>query len=203
MRTKILAFSTALAALVACGSVAPVPSGTEAEGGTPATGDGSAPGATPPGPATSCTPRSPPRDGERYPHEALPSGACTNEPTCTLAIVDCPCGDYPLDEYTCTCVNGAWSCNMTAQGASVCTCSDGGMGQPEPPACSYPPANNDPGCPATYSFSLYQQPCPAIGLACAYPGRGDEMPDGCFATAMAWCKGDGGAGTPGTWTVAQ
>lgn len=66
-------------------------------------------------------------------------------------------------------------------------------------ACSYPPVNNDPQCPQTYSSSYEAQPCAHVGLACAYPGAGDEV-NGCYATAMMWCNGDGGTGT---WTVAQ
>ncbi len=68
------------------------------------------------------------------------------------------------------------------------------------PACSYPPANNDPACPASYSYSFYQEACSPIGLTCAYPGAGDGLANGCFATAMMWCNGDAGTGT---WTVAQ
>ncbi len=69
----------------------------------------------------------------------------------------------------------------------------------------------DPRCPAMYSFSYFGMPCPAVGLSCAYPGAGDGTANGCFATAMMWCHGEGGVGDldggadagPGTWTVAQ
>jgi hypothetical protein len=91
---------------------------------------------------------------------------------------------------------------MTSQGSSVCDCSDGGEA-PDAPTCTYPPVRNDPLCPATYTSSEYGQSCPSVGLTCTYPGAGDPTSDGCSATAMMWCRGDGGAGTPGTWTVAQ
>ncbi len=79
-------------------------------------------------------------------------------------------------------------------------------------ACAYPPYANPVGCPAQYSFSSQGKPCAPVGLRCSYPGMGDVKSDGCSATAMMWCYGDGGLGADaadsgdagaGTWTVAQ
>lgn len=84
-------------------------------------------------------------------------------------------------------------------------------------ACEYAPIDNTTGCPATYSHSYQDQPCAPVGLQCGYPGVGDEEPNGCFATAVLMCHGDGGitdndagtladggdAGREGTWTAAQ
>ena len=72
--------------------------------------------------------------------------------------------------------------------------------------CTYPTVDNDPRCPGHYSYSYGGQPCPQIGLTCSYPGAGDGTSNGCFATAMLFCRGDAGAGDaggPGTWTAAQ
>lgn len=73
----------------------------------------------------------------------------------------------------------------------------------------YATAINDPHCPSMYSFTKNGQPCSPVGLTCAYPGVGDQLSDGCFATAMLWCRGDAGTGDSGSdagsgsWTAAQ
>jgi len=74
----------------------------------------------------------------------------------------------------------------------ACTCD---TPLPEPPACSYPPTKkNPPGCPASYSSSYQDQPCPSLNLDCAYPGAGDFDANGCAATAGLWCRlGPGGS----------
>jgi hypothetical protein len=81
-----------------------------------------------------------------------------------------------------------------------------------PVVCDYPPYANDPACPAQYAYTFGGKPCSPIGLQCAYPGAGDGESNGCFSTAMLWCRGDAGvtvdagdagdAGS-GTWTAAQ
>jgi hypothetical protein len=104
---------------------------------------------------------------------------------------------------------GGETCTDACSFCNIVRCTGGVWTQeeafPDPscndaPACAYPAANNDPQCPASYSYSSYQQPCSPVGLTCAYPGQGDGLANGCYATAMMWCKGDGGTGT---WTVAQ
>ncbi|HLK39594.1 MAG TPA: hypothetical protein VKU41_22720 [Polyangiaceae bacterium] len=76
------------------------------------------------------------------------------------------------------------------------------------PDCSYPAVANDPHCPSTYSgLGAQARPCSPVGLACAYPGAGDGTSSGC-ATAMMWCRVDGGDGDAGatgmgSWVVAQ
>lgn len=118
---------------------------------------------------------------------------CPNAGT-TCTKEGATCGDKCVDPCSfCNilrCTSGVWTQEEAPPGP---ICSDA-------PACSYPPANNDPQCPASYSYTSYQQPCSPVGLTCAYPGQGDGLANGCFATAMMWCKGDGGTGT---WTVAQ
>lgn len=53
-----------------------------------------------------------------------------------------------------------------------------------------------------------QHACSPIGLTCAYPGQGDGTSNGCYSTAMGWCRsdagdaGDGEAGS-GSWVLAQ
>jgi hypothetical protein len=88
----------------------------------------------------------------------------------------------------------------------------GGHWSPSANPCNYPPSHNDPRCPSVYAWAYAGQSCPAKGLTCAYPGVGDEESNGCFATAMLWCYGNGGVGDlgdggsdsgPGTWTAAQ
>lgn len=114
----------------------------------------------------------------------------------------------------------AFAALVVACGSSESTSSDAGDAGDaamtgdsanDTPVCNYPPTNNDPRCPASYSYSYGGQACPQVGLTCAYPGAGDGMSNGCFATAMLFCHGDGGvtdldgggdAGS-GTWTGAQ
>ncbi len=106
---------------------------------------------------------------------------------------------------------GGGSQQVTTDGGDAAATSDALADALDAPLCSYPPENNDPRCPPSYSYSYGGQPCPAIGLTCAYPGAGDGTTDGCFATAMMFCHGDGGPGDldggveagAGTWTVAQ
>jgi hypothetical protein len=78
--------------------------------------------------------------------------------------------------------------------------------------CSYPSANNDPRCPPSYSHAYQGESCSPVGLTCSYPGAGDGTSNGCFATAMMLCHGDGGIGDlgdsgadagSGSWTTAQ
>ena len=105
---------------------------------------------------------------------------------------------------------GGETCKNACSFCNIVRCSSGTWTQqevfPDPncndssTTCSYPPANNDPLCPSTYSYSSYMKPCSPVGLTCAYPGMGDGLANGCFATAMMWCVGDAGTGT---WTVAQ
>ena len=175
----------------------------------------------PGGASAQCTPRAPPRvsGGGIYGTEALPSGACTTEPDCEMGATDCACGEHPYNDYTCSCVSGQWSCRLRFQGASICSCPHGGTGggtsggtSGGTTTCGYEVANNDPRCPPTYSASRYGTSCYPVGLSCAYPGVGDGLPNGCYSTAMMWCKApasDGGldAGVDpaasGTWVVAQ
>jgi hypothetical protein len=75
-----------------------------------------------------------PREGARMPpaplgygytYAALPAGPCTGVVSCSLPVFG-PCfGDpeyvgYPLNEYTCDCGGGTWSCRVTTQGGGVC-----------------------------------------------------------------------------------
>lgn len=69
--------------------------------------------------------------------------------------------------------------------------------------CTAAPAQNDPGCPAAYSFSLNGQPCSPAGLRCAYPGAGDQQPDGCWGTAMLLCRATSDIGPAAAWVAAQ
>lgn len=85
-----------------------------------------------------------------------------------------------------------------------------GEEKPTPNPCNYPVVNNDPLCPTSYSHMFGGKPCPAVGLACAYPGAGDGTADPrCFSTAMLWCRpsadagADAGDGGAGTWVPAQ
>jgi hypothetical protein len=102
---------------------------------------------------------------------------------------------WPADE---SCGQGACDniCNLPRDAGSD---GDG--------ACDFPPANNDPRCPATYGTpGANGKPCDPIGLTCAYPGAGDGS--GCSAsTAMMWCReaagADGGDAGTGAWVVAQ
>jgi hypothetical protein len=116
---------------------------------------------------------------------------------------------HPFNEYSCTCANGAWACNVTSQGGSICSCDGGGVYPDVPEPCPPPPpVVNDPRCPASYSMSYFMTACSPIGLTCGYPGAGDPSSNGCPSTAMMWCRGDGGADDPdgggtGVWVVAQ
>lgn len=84
------------------------------------------------------------------------------------------------------------------------------------PSCNYPSVQNDPRCPASYSYSFGQKTCPEVGLRCEYPGQGDGTTDGCYATAMLSCVADTASdagpdatadasdgGQSGTWVFAQ
>jgi hypothetical protein len=62
---------------------------------------------------------------------ALPSGTCTNEPECDMAItVPCTCPDEggPTHGVHCRCASGRWQCAIEAQGGAICTnaCLDAG-----------------------------------------------------------------------------
>lgn len=61
----------------------------------------------------------------------LPAGACTETSSCALAVWHpCPCSTEhaAIDGYACRCEGGAWRCEKTAAGATVClldaTCHD-------------------------------------------------------------------------------
>jgi hypothetical protein len=60
-----------------------------------------------------------------YPKEALPAGACKDDPECQIQIErPCSCSAVgPVDDYTCTCTNGSWACTIEQQGGT-CTCAD-------------------------------------------------------------------------------
>lgn len=63
--------------------------------------------------------------------EALPSGACDNEPSCILsAWGPCPSRQGPLNGYYCMCAQGQWSCSIFSQGTSIC--ADGGADVNDP-----------------------------------------------------------------------
>ena len=69
-----------------------------------------------------------------YPPTALPSGACSGAPRCSIAIDPCchPTGNELIDGYACTCSGGQWSCVIFSPGGGVCSlgiapnCIDGG-----------------------------------------------------------------------------
>jgi len=204
VRTSFLAVSCFLIVVSCGGLVTSSPSSDAPSSSSSTSGGGSTKGSILP----ECTPRAPPREGAYYGQEALPSGPCTSdEPECQMGAVGCPCGEHPYNGYRCACSSGTWACTLVSQGASMCTCDEGGpFDPPDGHVCSYPPVNNDPRCPASYSFTYAQSTCAPIGLTCAYPGQGDGTNDGCYATAMMWCRGDAGdadAGGVGTWVLAQ
>ncbi len=57
-----------------------------------------------------------------YPYDALPSGSCNTTTACGISIDPCcvPTDSDAVDEYTCTCVSGAWQCVDTVQGGGAC-----------------------------------------------------------------------------------
>ncbi len=103
---------------------------------------------------------------------------------------------------------GSLRCRNETIGSDPACAADATIG-PDGAACAYSPTQNDARCPAAYSFTYQGKSCADVGLVCAYPGAGDGMADGCFSTAVMWCRGDAGAGDggadggAGTWTVGQ
>lgn len=66
-----------------------------------------------------------------YPHSGLPSGACRSaEGSCQLGVLDCAPGFLgPINQYTCVCVSGMWSCSVTLAGGAYCSANlDGSPG---------------------------------------------------------------------------
>jgi len=207
-RTLLVLILVVAALVAACGGKAL--SKDPASQGSSSGGNGGSSGANDANPQ--CDPRTAPVEGHAglYNPSALPAGACTDdEPTCDLLVTTCPCGDYPVEAYTCACELGEWACRFAAQGPSTCACqggTSGGSGGTKP--CDYPPVQNDPRCPPQYSPQNATGPCP-IGLTCSYPGVGDGASNGCNSTAVMFCHApfgdsDGGAdaGT-GVWSFGQ
>lgn len=143
----------------------------------------------------------------------LAGRTCTPDPPGT--VISGTAGGQPGAPYC------PW--NGCLDGPKAACGADGKWHCPTPSkTCAPPPADNDPACPATYSFTYQGRPCSSVGLTCAYPGAGDGLSDGTYATAMMWCRGpvvdprdggpdasadagdaDAGGDEPGTWTVAQ
>lgn len=70
--------------------------------------------------------------------------------------------------------------------------------------CHYPPVQNDPRCPVDHHSQCGKACTARPDVACAYPGQGDLQANGCWATAMAWCKAPPGSdGGTTSWTCAQ
>jgi hypothetical protein len=62
---------------------------------------------------------------------ALPSGTCTTEPECDMAItMRCACSDErgPTNGVHCRCESGRWRCAIESQGGGLCAnaCLDAG-----------------------------------------------------------------------------
>jgi hypothetical protein len=72
----------------------------------------------------SCNARAPANASGFYPEDALPQGACKNDPKCQIQIErPCACSAIgSVDEYTCTCTNGNWGCAIDEQ-SGACTCT--------------------------------------------------------------------------------
>jgi hypothetical protein len=72
-----------------------------------------------------CTARTPANATGFYPKDALPQGACKDDPKCQIQVErPCACSAVgPVDDYTCTCTNGTWACAIDQQGGA-CTCGD-------------------------------------------------------------------------------
>jgi len=107
----------------------------------------------------------------------------------------CTPGNYVF----CRCADrseGTKLCNNDGASFGACSCDKA----ESPPDCAYPATNNPPGCPPTYSHGYQGQSCPTLNLTCSYPGAGDGRSDGCYSTAMMWCRDDGGGAR---WTTAQ
>ena len=70
---------------------------------------------------------------------------------------------------------------------------------------------NDAGCPATWLDARHVcagelatgLSCTGFGPGCSYPGAGDQLPGGAFATAVLFCMDVSGDGGPGEWRCSQ
>jgi hypothetical protein len=71
-----------------------------------------------------CTGRTPAKASGFYPQEALPQGACKDEPKCQMQVErPCACSAIgPVDLWTCSCTNGTWACAIDQQGGT-CDCA--------------------------------------------------------------------------------
>jgi len=70
-----------------------------------------------------------PTDGGPYGPDALPSGACSGSLACTYQVREaCTTAQGPLDQWECSCVDGAWSCVISVHGNALCPPADGGGG---------------------------------------------------------------------------
>jgi hypothetical protein len=72
-----------------------------------------------------CTPRTQANPSGFYPQDALPQGACKDDPKCQMQIEHpCACSAVgPVDDWTCSCTSGAWSCAIDQKGGT-CDCLD-------------------------------------------------------------------------------
>jgi len=77
-----------------------------------------------------CAARAPENKSGFYPADALPQGACKDDPKCQMQIErPCACSAVgPVDDYTCTCTNGTWSCAIAQQGGACGQCVDASTG---------------------------------------------------------------------------
>ena len=68
-----------------------------------------------------------PTDGGPYGPDALPSGECSGDTSCTYLVQEpCSTAQGPVDQWRCTCVSGAWSCAVSVQGNGLCPPADAG-----------------------------------------------------------------------------
>ncbi len=143
---------------------------------------------------------------------------------CPVSMGGCAYGGgYSVDGKSCGAELCDGMCNQhIVKGEHGCdtlaytSCENGGGGQAkgdggDATVCAYAPVMNDPRCPSSYSYTYSGKSCAPLGLECWYPGAGDGTADGCFATALLQCRGDGGIGTDdaaadagsGTWAASQ
>lgn len=86
--------------------------------------------------------------------------------------------------------------------------TDAPLEAPDAPECEYPDVTNEAGCPASgYGEIGFADACPHVGLECQYPGAGDGVGSGCFATKVCTCVGPGSQLPPGAdasaWLCSQ